>query len=298
MLVGSLDDLLPVVNFASKDEADAGNSWGPRTIPDFQLFYVASGEARIALGGEEHRIAPGEFAYFGFDHPHRLETVRRTEYYSIHFSWSEGSAAPVHPAYGIREADASALGRAGGLHRIDCPGYGTVELAHRLPAAGVEPILSRMVKEYRQERPGYALLLRALISELLLELIRGSAERLAHDRGGRIDAALRAMRENPAKAWTVSELARLCGYHPSYFTSLFARELGSNPKHYLIQERIKQAKQSLLRGESIDSIAERLGYGSIHYFSNNFKKETGLSPREYRQRPDSESEGRGSGPYN
>jgi len=286
MLVGSLDDLLPVVNFASKDAADAGYCWGPRTIPDFQLFYVGSGEARVTLGGAERRIAPGEFAYFGFDHPHKLETVHRTEYYSIHFSWSGTSAIPVHPAHGIREAEASALNRAGGPHRVDCPGYGAIELPHRLSAVGVEPILARMVKEYRQERPGYPLLLRALLSELLAELIRSYAERREHDRGRRFDAALRAMREQPAKAWTVSELAHACGYHPSYFTSRFAREMGINPKQYLIQERIKQAKQSLLRGEAVESIAERLGYGSIHYFSNNFKKETGLSPREFRQQPD------------
>jgi AraC-like DNA-binding protein len=62
--------------------------------------------------------------------------------------------------------------------------------------------------------------------------------------------------------------------------------MGQKPKQFLISERIKLAKQALLRGEPIESLAERLGYASIHYFSNNFKKVTGLSPSEYRQQPD------------
>ncbi|TLS53238.1 AraC family transcriptional regulator [Klebsiella pneumoniae] len=288
---GSVNDMLPVVNFASRDAADAGNYWGPRVIPDYQLFYVASGEARLTVGEEEHRIDPGQFAYFGYDHPHRLQVVRPTEYFSIHFLWNGPSSTPVHPAYGIREVDEAMLRRAGGLHRVECPGFGSVELPHRLSAVGVEPILTRIVKEYRQEQPGYPAMLRAHMTELLMELLRSRMEGGAASRRGRIDVALRAMREQPAKPWTVAELASLCGYHPSYFTLLFSREMGRKPKHFLIHERIKQAKQALLRGEAIDSIAERLGYGSIHYFSNNFKKETGLSPSEFRQRPDRGSDG-------
>jgi len=286
MQAGSVNDMLPVVNFASRDAANAGDFWGPRIIPDYQLFYVRSGEAELAVGEEKHRIAAGEFAYFGHDHPHRLRVVRETEYFSIHFLWTGRSPVPVHPAYGIREVEEREPVRAGGLHLVECPGYGVVELPHRLTADGAEPILMRMVKEYRQEQPGYPLLLRALLTELLLLLLRHRMEGGVHGRQGNIDAALHAMREQPAKPWTVSELAGLCGYHPSYFTQLFSREVGRNPKQFLIQERIKQAKRALLRGEGIESIAERLGYGSIHYFSNNFKKETGLSPSEFRQRPD------------
>jgi len=286
MLIGSINEMLPVVNFASRDVAKAGDYWGPRAIPDYQLFYVVSGEAVLDCGGETRRILPGRFAYYGHLHPHRLRVLERTEYFSIHFLWSGPSAAPVHPAYGIRDRlDESELWRAVPTYSIMCPGYGTVELPFLLAAPGAETLMMRIVKEYRLEAAGYPFLLRALMMELLMLLLRQRMEGEAGKKPGKIDAALHAMREQPARPWTVSELAALCGYHPSYFTQLFYQEQGQKPKQFLIDERIKQAKQALLRGEPVEKVAERLGYGSIHYFSNHFKKETGLSPSEFRQQP-------------
>ncbi|HZG88186.1 AraC family transcriptional regulator [Paenibacillus sp.] len=285
MEIGTLNELHPVVNFASRDVANAGECWGPRFIPDFQLFYVVSGETELTVGSERHVLRPGEAGIYGPDVPHRLRVTAQTDYFSLHFSWSGPSAVPVHPAYAIREAGELESARSRPPYRLDCPGFGAVRLPHVVSPTGAEPLLMRIVKEYRAERPGYALALRALLAELLLLLVRQLLEGGASNRAGKTDPALHAMREQPAKAWTVTELAALCGYHPSYFTQLFSREQGKNPKQFLIDERIQQAKRALLRGESIDSIAERLGYGSIHYFSSNFKKETGLTPSEFRQRP-------------
>ncbi|HZG56944.1 AraC family transcriptional regulator [Paenibacillus sp.] len=285
MNVGSLNELQPVVNFASRDAANPGDTWGPRYIPDFQLFYVVSGDTELTVGGERLALKAGDVGLYGPDRPHRLVVRERTEFVSLHFLWNGPSAVPVHPAYAIREAEEAELQRVFPPYAVDCPGFGSVRLGSRLAPAGAESLLMRIVREYRMELPGYPLQLRALLSELLLSLARELLSGDARERAGKIDAALHAMRERPERAWTVTELAALCGYHPSYFTQVFFREQGKKPKQYLIEERIKEAKRALLRGEAIESVAERLGYGSIHYFSSNFKKETGLSPSEFRQRP-------------
>ena len=81
----------------------------------------------------------------------------------------------------------------------------------------------------------------------------------------------------------MAELAALCGYHAIYFSSLFRKCTGDNPKQYLISQRIRKAKFHLLSGEKMEAIAERLGYASVHYFSRNFKEETGLTPTELKQ---------------
>lgn len=285
MEIGTLNELHPVVNFASRDVANAGEFWGPRFIPDFQLFYVVSGETELTIGSDRYVLRPGEAGIYGPDVPHRLRVTEQSDYFSLHFLWSGPSAVPVHPAYAIREAVELDSARDRPPYRLVCPGYGDVRLPRVISPTGAEPLLMRIVNEYRAERTGHGLALRAMLAELLLLLVRQLLEGGATNRAGKIDPALHAMREQPARAWTVTELAALCGYHPSYFTQLFYREQGKKPKQFLIDERIQQAKRALLRGESIDSIAERLGYGSIHYFSSNFKKETGLTPSEFRQRP-------------
>lgn len=281
--IGNLYGIRPAVNFAARGAAASGNVWGPRAIPDCQLFYVITGQAALQLGEEQYKIRPGECVFYGPDSPHILRTEAATEYYSLHFGWNEHSPVPVHPAYGIRSVSNNDLSRKAEPVQLTVDGQGDMTIPHHFAIGGVEAVMSSIVSEYQQTQHGQPLVLRARMMELLSAVIGQLANREASKSVSKIESALRAMRDHPGKAWSVAELAQICGYHPSYFTKLFHQEVRTNPKQYLIAERIRQAKQALLRGEKLDEIAERLGYTSIHYFSSNFKKETGLSPSEFRQ---------------
>ncbi|MEV5030228.1 helix-turn-helix transcriptional regulator [Paenibacillus sp. LPE1-1-1.1] len=285
MHLGSLFDCNPAVNFASRDVANPNVQWGPRFIPDWQFFYVISGEGILRLGPSRYRISPGECVFLGPNGVHLLTTTKATEYYSVHFTFHSDSPIPVHPAYLIRGASAVQLDAEPERFCIAIPGAADIELPNHFSIVHVEALFARIVKEYVRENAAYPFALRALMMELLTLVVRSNLSAQADKPASKIGPALDAMREQPGRQWTVAELADLCCYHPSYFTVIFHQEVGQNPKQYLISERIKQAKQSLLRGKPIDAIATGLGYASIHYFSNNFKKETGLSPSEFRQRP-------------
>ena len=82
---------------------------------------------------------------------------------------------------------------------------------------------------------------------------------------------------------SLGQAAAHVGLSPSHFSALFRRENGDSFKETLTQVRIQRAKE-LLRGSSLRSfeIAAEVGYTDPHYFSTVFKKETGLSPREFR----------------
>ena len=284
----NMDEWLPAVNFADASSAGRGDFWGPRIIPDYQLFYVVRGAAELTEGGKTTRIGPGEMALYGPGRAHLLRVLEEAEYYSVHFVWRSASPTPVHPGPAIRDAAPEELMPDAPPLTLVCPGLGEAEIPAKISAAGVETLLAQIVKEYRGERAGYAHALRALLTELLLAVSRPLLEERERRPQSRIDAALRAIRDRPEEPWTVAALARLCGYHPSYFTELFRAEMGRNPKEYLVDERMKRAKQAVLSGERLESVALRLGYGSVHYFSSHFKKMTGMTPSEYRQRPDRE----------
>lgn len=285
MHLGSLYDCSPAVNFASRDAANANVQWGPRIIPDWQFFYIISGEASLEMGRSRYRISPGECVMLGPLNAHLLETTKATEYYSVHFAFRSDSPIPVHPGYLIREADTEQLAMELKRYRIAIPGETDLELPRHFSIILAEQIFARIVREYSREYIAYPFALRTLMMELLTLVVRSTMSTQTDDPVRKTGPALDAMREQPARHWTVSELAELCGYHPGYFTVIFHQEMGQKPKQYMISERIKQAKQALLRGEPIEAIANALGYASIHYFSNNFKKETGLSPSESRQLP-------------
>lgn len=64
----------------------------------------------------------------------------------------------------------------------------------------------------------------------------------------------------------------------------FRHELGTTPSQYLILLRIRYAKQLLLNETcSIGEVAERCGYNNPFYFSNAFRRHTGMNPSEFRR---------------
>ena len=65
----------------------------------------------------------------------------------------------------------------------------------------------------------------------------------------------------------------------------FKQELGTTPSQYLILLRLRHAKQLLLNHSySITEIAELCGYANPYYFTNAFRRYSGLSPTAFRRR--------------
>ena len=88
---------------------------------------------------------------------------------------------------------------------------------------------------------------------------------------------------NLHRKMTIAELAGHVHLNPSYLCSLFSASIGSSPIDYINRRRIDLAKSMLLECPlTIEKIAYSLGFNSPYYFSNTFKKYTGLSPSQYR----------------
>jgi two-component system response regulator YesN len=70
----------------------------------------------------------------------------------------------------------------------------------------------------------------------------------------------------------------------TYFSRLFKKELGVSFVEYVTNVRVKRAKWLLSNtNDSIESIAEQVGFNTPNYFSSIFKKNVGVSPSEYRE---------------
>ena len=83
---------------------------------------------------------------------------------------------------------------------------------------------------------------------------------------------------------TVQQMAEAAGYHVSHFTRLFQSRMGISPGQFILQKKTETATQLLTSTDlPIASIADSLGFGSQFYFSNFFKKQTGMTPSSYRR---------------
>ncbi|MEW5959968.1 MAG: helix-turn-helix domain-containing protein, partial [Chloroflexota bacterium] len=82
----------------------------------------------------------------------------------------------------------------------------------------------------------------------------------------------------------LNDVAGQVGLSPSHFSAVFSRETGETFKEYLTKTRIEKAKELLkMTGLKAFEIAYQVGYKDPHYFSVVFKRQTGLSPTEFRQ---------------
>lgn len=82
---------------------------------------------------------------------------------------------------------------------------------------------------------------------------------------------------------TVKYCANLLHLSPRYFMDLLKFETGKNLDEYFQLKRIEIAKRMLSANENtVSSVAEILGFSSVQYFSNLFRKLVGVAPNEYR----------------
>lgn len=82
----------------------------------------------------------------------------------------------------------------------------------------------------------------------------------------------------------VDELAEMLGMRNNVFSRKFTRDLGITPKNFLLNTLTRKAAEMLLvPGTTVKQTAERLNFSSEYYFSNFFKKQTSLSPKEFQR---------------
>ena len=127
---------------------------------------------------------------------------------------------------------------------------------------------------------------------MFVEILREYMQRLPADQGGwlaglndpQVGNALRLMHTNPARDWTVDELAREVAASRSVLAQRFTELVGEAPMRYLAGWRMQLAKQMMREGaRNIQDVATRVGYESEAAFNRAFKRVTGLTPGRWRE---------------
>jgi AraC-like DNA-binding protein len=165
-----------------------------------------------------------------------------------------------------------------------------------------EPRLATLVQLVREEsrgqRPAREVILSRLLEILLIEALRSTAGTAASPgllnglADERLALALRAMHAQPARTWTVAELAGEAALSRSAFFERFNRAVGTAPMEYLLAWRMALAKDLLRRQQgSVSEVAERVGYGSASTFSVAFARHVGQPPMRYMRAQLEASEG-------
>ncbi len=140
----------------------------------------------------------------------------------------------------------------------------------------------RSIDSYRQ----FARAVESVYDEFHRQSARLSELRDAEQSSELAERTAAYVRENLGDpSLSVESLADAFGYSPGYFSRTFKQVSGVGLNDYIRSMRIERAKQMLVEtGESAQEIAARSGFGNEKYFHYVFKRETGLTPRQFRLR--------------
>jgi AraC-like DNA-binding protein len=155
-------------------------------------------------------------------------------------------------------------------------------------------LLEFALTESNRARPGSRTVLLRIAELVFVEVLRsyltsGAGEDsswLAGLRDPIVGRALARLHAEPARAWTLPELARDAGASRSVMAERFTSFVGQSPMLYLTHWRMQLAASRLTAGAApVSAVASGVGYESEAAFCRAFKKVTGVTPASWRNRP-------------
>lgn len=133
--------------------------------------------------------------------------------------------------------------------------------------------------------PHYKMKNLAHLYRMLVAILEGESKKyIPHKKQDMLKPAISYITEHyNDPAISIEMLCQCTGMSYVYFRKLFSDVYNCPPMEYVSRLRMKKATE-MLRGEynSIESVAQSVGYNSIYHFSKMFKKQFGVSPTAYK----------------
>lgn len=148
--------------------------------------------------------------------------------------------------------------------------------------------LKMLVKEVDEKEEGFETICHNLLESLVLNLIRRTHNKIAIAPSKKVTKECRFVEqyidEHFTENITLQKLSELTFLNKYYLVHSFKEYNGTSPINYLINKRISEAKHLLeTTNHSVAKIASAVGFSSQSYFSQVFKRETNMTPNEWRK---------------
>ena len=229
-----------------------------------ELFFVIGGNGRFQVQQEVFPVAINDLVVVNTGVPH-TET-------------SQNGSPMEYVVLGVE-----------GLEAIT--GIDGFALIHLLPGwEEMSAYLRLMVQEARGGQAGCGAVCQDLLEIILLRLLRREDFAIsplpAGPRSSRECAQVRRYIDNHFKEnMNLEQLAARVHVNKYYLAHAFKKEYNTSPISYLIARRIQESRFLLTETDhTLSQIAQILGFSSLSYFSQTFRRQEGVSPLEYRRR--------------
>jgi AraC family transcriptional regulator of arabinose operon len=239
----------------------------PQGVSEAIFKYCVSGSGWCAIGGRRFDVNPGDLMVVPARAPH-LYASSTNHPWTVH--WFHAAGRQVDLLLGELGVDAR-------------------QPVVRLGEDARLVSLFQDVESALEDDCAFPQLLYAsqVLAHLIGLMIRLRRTRRADVQGAdqRVLRSAEHMKQRLDRPLDVAQLASLANLSGSHYGALFRRLLGCSPKAYFDRLRLHRAAGLLLTTpDSVQTIAERMGYKDPLYFSRTFRRVHGVSPSEYRRR--------------
>ncbi|MDT3429159.1 AraC-like DNA-binding protein [Paenibacillus forsythiae] len=246
----------------AKIVCEPGWIWHKREtpLPNYDLFYIWSGEGTVVRNGTAYEVGKGScFLFRPGDHTSASHNPQKPLVLTyIHFDIRGPVTDIPEPYRKLTE---------------------TVEFEHLL----ARYVRLFLVKTFAAEEEGQLILKQIMINLLREDRVKPVERSVSNQLVEVIHEVANYISQHPGAVHRVEELAARAGLSPRYFSIKFKELIGSSVQSYVIRTRIERAQHLLLyAGMNVTEVADALGYRDIFFFSRQFKQHTGKSPSEIR----------------
>ena len=248
-----------------------------------ELVIVTGGQGLHVTGEDSWQLAAGDVFAIGGSRPHDYLNMDRLQLINVLFD-SEQLMLDL--------LDLSSLPGYHALFRLE-PAYrqrhqfnSRLRLTPDEVATAVDYV-DHLELELQERGPGFRFMAKACFMQLVGYLSRRYSQSSNSDSRAllRIASSITHLETHFAESIQLEELVQMANMSKRSFLRVFESAMGCTPIAYLIQLRMNHAAK-LLRStnRSVTDIAYDVGFNDSNYFTRQFRKHFGVSPRVYRQR--------------
>lgn len=260
-------------NYSSQSE----DNFACHTAQEIALFFEGSGE--YFIDGKNYSIEPGSIFFIPGGKNHFIKEIKENIIFvniwfdPVEFVGADGKTDACRCLF-------TGLSSAGSKIAVSSPNYNDIKNT-----------VYDIYREAKDKKDSYYWMIKTLMCRLIILLSREynigmeKAVKAENSRLFLLEQSMVYINDKLTKEFTLEELAGIAGVSPVYYCKIFKKHNGVTVWTYINAQRVLMAQEMLKNtNNSVIDISISCGFNTTANFNKVFKKHTGFTPTEYRDK--------------
>ena len=262
---------LPIILYVNTTEGEQQNYYFHKHDDFCEIVFVEEGSAVFFIDNQEYEVQSGDLAIYNHSTMH-------AEFYNTN-------------TYVKKHVICISNVMLGGLEENNIiPDWMTPVIKGNPKSSYIESLFKKIIEEVMAQDIGYLQTCQGLLLALFALVRRNFvfSDKEAKEDADRVKSLVLQIKKYMDQYFTtditLKDIANRFYISTYYLAHIVKRELGYSPIQYIMNLRMGEAQRLLITTSySVVRISQLVGYENIGYFSNLFKRHTGIPPNEFRE---------------